>query len=39
MQIIKCTKKLQKEMGLSKSMLSDNETTDNILGPWHANLI
>ena len=39
MQIIKCTKKLQKEMGLTKSKLSNNDPSDSLLGPWHANLI
>ena len=39
MQIIKCTKKLQKEMGLTKSNLSEIEPVDIAIGPWHANLI
>jgi len=39
MQIIKCTKKLQKEMGLKKSDLSVSEPVEGVIGPWHANLI
>ncbi len=39
MQIIKCTKKLQKEMGLKNTDLSVSESTDVVIGPWHANLI
>ena len=39
MQIIKCTKKLQKEMGLKKADLSEAEPTVEVIGPWHANLI
>lgn len=39
MQIIKCTKKLQKEMGLTNSNLSESEPIDSVIGPWHANLV
>jgi hypothetical protein len=39
MQLIRCTKKLQKEMGLSKASLSESEPADACLGSWHANLI
>jgi hypothetical protein len=39
MQIIRCTKKLQKEMGLKKTDLVEEEPTFSFLGAWHANLI
>jgi flavorubredoxin len=39
MQIIRCTKKLQKEMGLKKTDLIEEEPTFSFLGAWHANLI
>jgi hypothetical protein len=39
MQLIRCTKKLQKEMGLKKSDLSEEEPNYLLLGAWHANLI
>ncbi len=39
MQLIRCTKKLQKEMGLKKSDLSEEEPNFSYLGSWHANLI
>lgn len=42
MPYIKCTKKLQGEMGLNKADLSLTSSTDlqnPILGSWHANLI
>lgn len=39
MQLIRCTKKLQKEMGLSKNSLSESEPAGACLGSWHANLI
>lgn len=39
MQLIRCTGKLQKEMGLKASDLSNAEPSDSCLGPWHANLI
>jgi hypothetical protein len=39
MQLIRCTKKLQKEMGLSANNLCNLPTENSFLGPWHANLI
>jgi len=39
MQLIRCTKKLQKEMGLKHSDLCAEEPRFSYLGPWHANLI
>lgn len=39
MQIIRCTKKLQKEMGLTESKLSRQKPAHSFLGSWHANLI
>jgi hypothetical protein len=39
MQLIRCTKKLQKEMGLKPSDLCAEEPRFSYLGPWHANLI
>ncbi len=39
MQIIHCTGKLQKEMGLKPSDLSYQDPTPEMLGGWHANLI
>ena len=39
MQLIRCTKKLQKEMGFKKSDISDDEPKESHLGSWHANLI
>jgi hypothetical protein len=39
MQIIQCTGKLQKEMGLKPSDLSCKDPDPVILGRWHANLI
>ncbi|MEK6583118.1 MAG: hypothetical protein AABY50_02160 [Nitrospirota bacterium] len=39
MQLIHCTKKLQKEMGLSSSGLTNEEPENSFLGSWHANLI
>ncbi len=39
MQLIRCTMKLQKEMGLKHSDLSTEESHFSYLGPWHANLI
>jgi hypothetical protein len=39
MQLIRCTGKLQKEMGLKKSDLLQGEPDFSYLGPWHANLI
>jgi hypothetical protein len=39
MQLIGCTKKLQKEMGLGVKDLATFEPDDSGLGPWTANLI
>jgi hypothetical protein len=39
MQIIRCTKKLQKEMGLKVAELVRHDQDVSLLGPWHANLI
>jgi hypothetical protein len=39
MQLIRCTKKLQKEMGLSANSLCNTPPENSFLGPWHANLI
>ena len=39
MQLIRCTKKLQKEMGLKPSDLCAEEPRFSYHGPWHANLI
>ncbi len=39
MQLIRCTQKLQKEMGLKKSDLREDETAFSYLGSWHSNLI
>ena len=39
MQLIRCTKKLQKEMGLKAVELSTAETDNSRLGEWYANLI
>jgi len=39
MQLIRCTKKLQKEMGLKKADLHEAEPASSCLGSWHANLI
>ena len=39
MQLIRCTGKLQKEMGLKKSDLQEAEPSFSYLGSWHANLI
>jgi len=39
MQLIRCTGKLRKEMGLKKADLQDTEPTFSYLGSWHANLI
>ncbi|MFQ5644026.1 MAG: hypothetical protein ACE5FQ_10055 [Thiogranum sp.] len=39
MQLIRCTKRLQKEMGLKQSDLCDEEPCFSYLGPWHANLV
>ena len=39
MQLIRCTKKLQKEMGLKAAALSTSEPAFSHLAGWHANLI
>jgi hypothetical protein len=39
MQLIRCTGKLQKEMGLKKAELWEVEPKFSYLGSWHANLI
>jgi len=39
MQLIRCTGKLQKEMGLKKAQLSVVEPRFSYLGSWHVNLI
>ncbi|MHB8793840.1 MAG: DUF6933 domain-containing protein [Thermoleophilia bacterium] len=39
MQLIGCTKKLQKEMGLGPRELTTHEPEGSGLGPWTANLI
>jgi len=39
MQLIRCPKKLQKEMGLKPSDLCTDEPHFSYLGPWHVNLI
>ncbi len=38
-QLIRCTQKLQKEMGLKKSELFTEKTDNSRLGEWVANLI
>jgi len=39
MQLIRCTQKLQKEMGLKKDDLVEAESRFSFLGSWHANLL
>lgn len=39
MQLIHCTQKLLKEMGLKKSDLPTDSSPGAVLGPWHANLL
>ncbi len=39
MQLIRCTAKLIKELGLTKSELADEPPKFSFLGQWHANLI
>ena len=39
MQILKCTGKLQKVMGLKKKDLATTVQDGSVLGSWHANLI
>ncbi len=39
MQLIRCTVKLLKELGLKPKDLPEEQPTDSFLGQWHANLI
>lgn len=39
MMIIRCTGKLQKEMGLKKADLEESDPQFQYLGSWHANLL
>ncbi|MCO6512080.1 MAG: hypothetical protein J5I65_14945 [Aridibacter famidurans] len=39
MQLIRCTAKLLKEMGLKAGELQENSSPASLLGQWHANLI
>ena len=39
MQLIRCTAKLRKEMGVKDSALCRGDAEELALGPWHANLI
>ena len=39
MSLIRCTKKLQKEMGLKKNDIAEAEPGETLLGSWHANMI
>lgn len=39
MQLIRCTGKLQKEMGVKKTDLVEGEPTFSFMGQWHTNLI
>ena len=39
MQLIRCTAKLVKEMGRSKSSLVEDQPQFSYLGQWHANLV
>lgn len=39
MQLIRCTKKLQKEMGLTKEDVQAEAPDSSYLGSWHANLL
>lgn len=39
MQLIRCTKKLQKEIGLKSKDLVEQEQATGHLGAWHANLL
>lgn len=39
MQLIRCTGKLQKELGLKKSNLAEISPKFSFMGQWHANLI
>jgi hypothetical protein len=39
MQLIRCTKKLQKQMGFKNDTLVQQDPQTSLLGSWHANLI
>ena len=39
MQLIRCTKKLQKEIGLKPKNLAEEDASTSLLGSWHANLL
>lgn len=39
MQLIRCTAKLRKEMGLKKDDLVEESPRFSLLGQWHANLV
>ena len=39
MQLIRCTAKLLKEVGLKPTELQHDEPQFSFLGPWHANLV
>ena len=39
MQLIRCTAKLRREMGVKDSALFEGSAAELVLGPWHANLI
>ena len=39
MQLIRCTKKLQKEIGLKNADLAQQEPSPSMTGSWHANLL
>jgi hypothetical protein len=39
MQLIRCTAKLRKEMGIQESALYEGNNPESELGPWHANLV
>ena len=39
MQLIRCTKELQKRLELTKKNLQEYEPDEGLLGPWRANLI
>lgn len=39
MQLIRCTAKVQKEMGLETAVLTEDAPKSALLGQWHCNLI
>ena len=39
MQLIRCTKKLQKEIGLKPKDIVEQESAPGLLGSWHAKLL